>query len=159
MYKRQPENVYIDQLSLDLSPDANASFNFFPPRRSPEASNNSDITDAEFSYSLNGQQLLTLDFADGAFAVGEKLIFGMNTNHVGPRFLDPGGDFGLAGVTFDVTLSNGTSGTGIFERKTRRRSVAVANITDPESVPESSTASGLFAVWVLGAFSLKRLSQ
>ncbi|MEB3341645.1 PEP-CTERM sorting domain-containing protein [Okeania sp.] len=159
IFEEGPENVYIDQLILDLSADPDASFNFSRPRRAPQVGNNSDVTDAEFSYSLDGQQLLTLDFADGAFTTGETLMFGMNTNNVGPGFFDPGGDFGLAGVTFDVTLSNGTFGTGTFERQSRRRSVAVANILDPEPVPESSTVLGLFAILGMSGFSLKRLNQ
>lgn len=159
IYKDAPANVYIDQLTLDLSSDTNAFFDF--NGAAPGVNINSDVTDAEISYFLNPEKdKLTFNFQNGAFAVGEKFIFGVDTDKLNPLpFADPGGDFGLSGVTFDVKLSNGTFGTGMFNKKNIFKSVAVANITDPEPVPESSTIVGLFAVSVFAASSLKRLRQ
>ncbi|MDJ0516147.1 MAG: PEP-CTERM sorting domain-containing protein [Trichodesmium sp. MO_231.B1] len=163
-FQEAPDNVYIKKFVFDLSPDANAIFDF--TSGSPggkgfpfEVSDKSDITDADIknSFLSDDLQKLTVKFVDEAFSVGEILKFGVDTDRIaGGGKIDDGGDFGIADIKFKVTLSNGTKGKGVFDKKNPLKSVAIAKIADPKPVPEPATILGLFAVSGLGAFSLKR---
>lgn len=110
-FTESPGDLFIEKLTLDLSLDSDAFFDFggglFSPGEFgflPTLSSNSDIVDADIddiSLSDNRKELTTI-FADGAFGVGETLKFGVDTDLV-----DPGlGAFGridpCAGVALGV---------------------------------------------------------
>ncbi|MEM1167947.1 MAG: PEP-CTERM sorting domain-containing protein [Cyanobacteria bacterium P01_H01_bin.35] len=154
-FESGPDTLYIKEFSLYLSPDANAVFDV-PPF--PGIGDDSDIVDADIIdvFLSNNSQTATVIFVDGAFTLGETLEFGVDTDRVGPGgffdIFDPGIDFGLADITFSVLLSDGRSGTGIFEIESFIPSKSVAVV----HVPEPTTVFALFAMGSLSAFSLKR---
>lgn len=162
-----PSNLFIEQLTLDLSPDSDAFFDFgggfFSPGGfgfPPALSNNSDIVGADIDNTVLSADLktLTTTFVGGAFGVGETLEFGVDTDFVGPGIglfglIDPGAAFGLADITFSVQLSDGRSGTGTFEVESFfKPSKSVASV----HIPEPTTVLALFTMGGLSAFSLKR---
>jgi hypothetical protein len=168
-----PVGTFINSVVFDLSPDANAAFDITTSLFSVGGigfdfglgtSSGLLAGDITRTLSANNKQL-TLSFASGAFAVGDLLGFGIDTDGVGPSILgldllDTGADFGRAGVNVSANLSNGTSGSGTFSVASLiapSRSTVTVNITDPVPVPEPASVLGLLAVGALGATSkLKR---
>ncbi len=165
-----PVGTFINSLVFDLSPDANAAFDITTGLLSVgglgfdfglgNTSSGLSAGDITRTLSANNKQL-TLTFASSAFAVGDLLRFGIDTDGVGPSILgldllDIGADFGLAGVNVSANLSNGTSGSGTFSLASLvlpSRSTVTVNITDPVPVPEPASVLGLLAVGALGATS------
>ncbi|MCP2728195.1 PEP-CTERM sorting domain-containing protein [Limnofasciculus baicalensis] len=169
-----PVGTFINSVVFDLSPDANAAFDITPAFMSTggigfdfgfgNTSSGLSAGDITRTVSANNKQL-TLTFASGAFAVGDLLRFGIDTDGVGPSvsgsdLFDTGADFGRAAVNVSANLSNGTSGSSTFSIASilvPSRSTATVNITDPVPVPEPASVLGLLAVGALGATSkLKR---
>ncbi|GET38284.1 hypothetical protein [Microseira wollei] len=147
--------TFIKSFSIDLSPDSNAFFDITPDLFSPggigfpfELVSSSGVAASDILSSVlsNSNKMLTVTLADGAFVAGEFLRFGIDTDGVGPSFFgldpfDPGIDFGLAGAKFTATLSNGQSGTSVFQpvSLTPSRSEATVDIPEPTSVPEPAS--------------------
>ena len=164
-----PVGTFINSVVFDLSPDSNAAFDITPGLLSPGGlgfpfavgtSTGLSAIDITSSLSPDNKQL-TLNFASGAFAVGDLLRFGIDTDGVGPSILgidllDPGVDFGLAGVKVSANLSDGGSGTGTFSVASFIPSKSTVTL-DIKPVPEPASVFGLLAIGALGATSkLKR---
>ncbi|MFB2975656.1 PEP-CTERM sorting domain-containing protein [Microseira sp. BLCC-F43] len=159
--------TFIKSFSIDLSPDSNASFDITPFPFALGPSSGVAASDILSSVLSNSNKMLTVTLADGAFVAGEFLRFGIDTDRVGSSFFgldpfDPGIDFGLAGAKFTATLSNGQSGTSVFQPVSLIPSVSqtTLDIPEPTSVPEPASVLGLLAFGAMGAGStLKRFQQ
>ncbi|MDY7016452.1 MAG: PEP-CTERM sorting domain-containing protein [Cyanobacteriota bacterium] len=166
-FNNAPVGTFVESITFNLSPDPNAFFDITPgfpggPGFDFEVGNTNGITAGDITRSLSpNRRRLTLNFANGAFTAGDSFRFGIDTDRVGPSilgldFLDPGVDFGLAGVKVSAVLSNGTSGMTRFKPVSFIRpskSIAKLKIKDPEIVPEPASVVGLLAVAAIGASS------
>ncbi|HEU4660764.1 MAG TPA: hypothetical protein VFS63_08895, partial [Pseudolabrys sp.] len=104
-------DVSITQIKIDVS--GIGHFDQGNGGRDFELGSNSDVTPT--SWTSGDTDVLTIDFAPGAFTAGETLRFGIDTDGTGGHDLDNGGDFGDEHVPFTVTLSDGTILSGVYQ--------------------------------------------
>ena len=104
--------LFIASISIDLR--AGSDDNAYVQNYKLES--DSDLTQSEVSWSLSGDNsVLTAQFDNGAFTSGENLWFTLDTNQLqGGNGGDNGSSFAESQVSFTVTLSDGSSQTGIY---------------------------------------------
>ena len=127
--------VYVTQISIDLraGPDTDAIFDtrgggsFGPALGTLTGIDAGDITFSPADGEPDSP-VLTLDFAPGSFEIGDEVRFGVDTDFLSG---DRGSDFASRGVTFTVTLSDGSTTTVTYGSDGAGGSVATATIDVP----------------------------
>ncbi|NKF52245.1 tandem-95 repeat protein, partial [Shewanella sp. WXL01] len=103
--------LYITSISIDLRAGNDTNADFDPGDRFGVGADTVGINNTNiFSYS-NNNSVITANFDNGDFTNGDELWFSVDTDSLGS---DTGGDFANRAVTFTVTLSDGSTQTGVY---------------------------------------------
>ncbi|WP_020591701.1 DUF5801 repeats-in-toxin domain-containing protein [Kiloniella laminariae] len=133
---------YITSITINLrgGTDRDASFDLKGwGSYGPEFGNNSNgLVSSDVTFSQNDNPVLTINFKDGAFGNGDVLSFGADTDDLGN---DDANAFALAGVTFSVTLNDGTVLNGTYG-EVRGVNESRATVTDSKLVPVDDVLNG-----------------
>ena len=119
-----PSGVFLESLQIDLRPvNAFLDPTTSPPRTSPSSfltSNLAGLDSGEISVAGNtdGSQLLTLNFADNAFTVGDSFSFGTDIDLFSAIDAFGATPAQLAGSLFTFTFSDGFGSTAAMNGTT-----------------------------------------
>ena len=101
---------FITQIKIDLT-----GIGFFDQtgQTSADFQLGSDSTVTPLNVTSGDTPILTLNFANGEFTAGDKLLFGIDADS-GAQTMEDSADFGLHSVPFTVTFSDGTTMSGNY---------------------------------------------